>query len=613
MIYKFLLALLFAGVVSSAACAQDESKSPPAKGEQAGDAPPQERGRQFGGPPGMMMQERKLLKEFDANGDGWLNRQERDAAREKSPPPDQRGPGGGPPGGGPPEGGRMPRGGPGGGMGRRVEPATPGEKVSPDDVKPESGDLYDTGIIRTLFIDFESDDWEKELEAFNNTDVDVPARLTVDGKTYEGVGVHFRGASSYFMVPAGSKRSLNIAMDLIDGEQSLYGYRTLNLLNANGDPSFLRAVLYQDIAENFLPCGQANFARVVINGENWGLYVSTEQINRDYVAKHYDSGKGTRWKVPGSPQGRGGLEYLGDDPEPYRAIYSIKNNDKSESWDRLIELCRVLNETPVEDLPRALEPLLDVDGVLRFLAVENALINSDGYWIRASDYYIYLDEKNVFHLIPHDINEALSPSMGPGGGRRGMGGRGGPGGGPPGGGRPPEGDLAPGQGPPPREPPGPGGFGPGRGFGPPGGGGNGVALDPLVGMNDNSKPLRSKLLSVPQWREQYLNYVREIADKYLNWEWLGPRVETYGNLIGPYLEKDTKKLTAYADFVASIAEEIPDRQANNDADDQGKGDEKAGTPRGPGGPRMTLREFAEARRKFLLEYKPSDPAEEKDE
>src|SRR5262245_23580673 len=35
----------------------------------------------FGGPPGMG-QERKIVKDFDKNGDGWLNKEERQAARD---------------------------------------------------------------------------------------------------------------------------------------------------------------------------------------------------------------------------------------------------------------------------------------------------------------------------------------------------------------------------------------------------------------------------------------------------------------------------------------------------------------------------------------------------
>ncbi len=36
-------------------------------------------------------------------------------------------------------------------------------------------------------------------------------------------------------------------------------------------------------------------------------------------------------------------------------------------------------------------------------------------------------------------------------------------------------------------------------------------LDPLVALNDPSKPLRSRILQVPQYRERYLAKVREIA------------------------------------------------------------------------------------------------------
>ena len=56
----------------------------------------------------------------------------------------------------------------------------------------------------------------------------------------------------------------------------------------------------------------------------------------------------------------------------------------------------MLNETPPEKLEAALSPMLDVDGALKFLALEVALVNSDGYWTRASDYSIYQDEKGSF-------------------------------------------------------------------------------------------------------------------------------------------------------------------------------------------------------------------------
>ncbi len=370
------------------------------------------------------------------------------------------------------------------------EPAKTGDKVAVDSVEEyPSADLYDTSVLRTLFINFENEKWEEELAAFNNTDVEVPAKLLVDGKTYENVGVHFRGMSSYMMVPATYKRSLNLTMDFVDKDQRLYGYKTLNLLNANGDASYLSSVLYSHIARKFIAAPKANFMRVVINGENWGVYVNVQQFNKDFTEENFGSTKGARWKVSGSPNGDGGLRYLGDNVEEYRRRFQIKSSDDDKSWKALIELCRVLNETPADSLEAELSKILDIDGALRFLALDCSLVNSDGYWTRASDYSLYLDDDQKFHIIPHDMNEAFHGATG---GRglvalvvpavlrsRGRGGRGGRGGGPGGAGGPEQG---PPQGPPPGErpeggrpeggPEGPGGFG-FPGFGGPGFGGPG--------------------------------------------------------------------------------------------------------------------------------------------
>ena len=62
--------------------------------------------------------------------------------------------------------------------------------------------------------------------------------------------------------------------------------------------------------------------------------------------------------------------------------------------------------------------MLDIEGVLWFLAVDLALSNSDGYWTRASDYNIYQDPKGKFHILPHDMNEAFRSGGRRGGARR---------------------------------------------------------------------------------------------------------------------------------------------------------------------------------------------------
>lgn len=574
------------------------------------------------GGPGGMGQTRKLVAQFDKDDDGRLNRAERQAAREflkkDRAAGGGRGFGFGPPGGGPGGGprGRGPGGpgfgpgGPGGGpggFGRGDEPPKPGPKLTPDDVKPiADSNLYEATVLRTLFLEFEDEDWEAELADFNNTDVEVPATVTVDGKKYSNVGVHFRGMSSFMAVGAGSKRSLNLSFDFVDEKQRLYGYKTLNLLNSHEDPTFLHTVLYLNVARHYIAAPKANFVKLAINGESWGVYVNAQQFNKEFVTENFETTKGARWKVQGSPGGRGGLEYLGENLDAYKARYSLKTKDSEKDWKALAKLCKVLNDTPPDQLEEALEPILDVDGALWFLALENALINSDGYWIRASDFCIYRDDKGKFHIIPHDANETFQPGMGPGmGGPPGM--RGGPGGffgggrgpggpqGRPGDGqRPPEGrpEGSP-NGPPeggrpnrggPGGPGGPGG-GPGGPGGGPGGGprGGGVELDPLVGLNDASKPLRSKLLVVPSLKAKYLSHVKTIAEDWLDWEKLRPTVNEYVSLIDNEIKADTKKLSSYEAFQRAVSSEGPAAE-------------------GGGRPQMSLRSFADQRRKFLLDY-----------
>ncbi len=513
--------------------------------------------------------DRLIVSEFDKDDNGWLNLEERNKARAELLRT----------GGG--DRGR--RGGPGGRGGNRQRAAgKPGPKVAIEDVQTyPDAELYDQTVLRTLFLDFdmegwEVDSWEKELATFKPTDVEIPAMLTVDGKEYPNVGVSFRGASSFFMIPEGLKRSLNLSIDFIDEDQRLYGYKSLNLLNCNGDPTMMSSILYSYLSQHKIAAPKVNYVKVVINGESWGLYVSSQQFNKTFTQENFDSKKGARWKVSGSPQGDGGLRYLGEGIEEYRSRFDIKSKDKESSWRDLINLCKVLNKTPADELEQALEPILDVRGALWFLAVDVATSNSDGYWTRASDYNIYQNPEGQFQILPHDMNEAFQAGGhgGGGGGRRG-GRRGPPGGGPPGGfgggppgGGPPGGGFGGGRrggggfgGPPGGGPP---GGGP-PGGGPPGGGpghGGGVELDPLVGLDQERFPLRSVLLNNPKWRKEYMANLAEIA-RMMDWENIGPRVKQYRSLIESEVRKDTRKLFTNKQFTESTAQGSPGKNSTS--------------------------------------------------
>ena len=103
-----------------------------------------------------------------------------------------------------------------------------------------------------------------------------------------------------------------------------------------------------------------------------------------------------------------------------------------------------------------------------------------------------------------------------------------------------------------------------------GGGPGGAELDPLNGLEDPTKPLRSKLLAVPALRARYLGYVQDVAQKWLDWNTIGPLAQQYQAVIADDVRRDTRKLDTFEAFEAGV---------------------------------VTLRTFVERRRTFLLNYK----------
>ena len=445
--------------------------------------------RVIGGPG---QQNRQIVSEFDADKDGRLNATEREAARQAL---------------------ATQQGGRGGGRGGSRVPPTPGIRLTSSDVQhyPDAP-LYDPATLRTFFIEFENPEWEAEMVAFNNTDVDIPATVTVDGRVYRDVGVHFRGNSS-FGVGNGYKRSLNLAFDFIHDDQSIGGYRTLNFLNANTDPTMMRTVVSMHIARQYIAAPKTNFVRVVINGENWGTYENAQQFNKEFVKDNFGTTKGSRWKIPQGGGTGGGFMFQGDDASRYTRTFQIKSKDEPEAWAALVDLVKTLNTTPVESLEAALASRVDIDAYLRFLALDNVMISADAFFQRVSDYSLYRHPDGRFHFVFHDANEMLSMGR--------------------------------------------------------------AELSPLVGQNDTSKPIIAKVLAVPALRAKYLGYVREIAEKSLDWNVIGPVVKQYRDLIAADVARDTRKLYSTEDFHSATADEPT---------------------------YGTLRSFFEGRRAFLLRW-----------
>ncbi len=111
-----------------------------------------------------------------------------------------------------------------------------------------------------------------------------------------------------------------------------------------------------------------------------------------------------------------------------------------------------------------------------------------------------------------------------------------------------------------------------------------------MGLNDASKPQRSKPLAGPALRARYLAYVRDIAERWLDLEKLEPKVLACQTLLAGEVKANTRKLDSTAAFFSGATNDVL----------------KAEGFRGP--PSIRLKSFAEQRRAYLSRHSQVKPA-----
>lgn len=369
-------------------------------------------------------------------------------------------------------------------------------------------DLYDTAVLRTLELTFAQSNWYQLLEQNYQTGAELAADLTVGGVTYHGVGVHFRGQSSYLSIGTSQKKPFGISMDAFVPGQRLLGYKSLNLDNGLGDPTFVREVLSYSICREHMIAGKANFVVLRVNGENWGVYVNVEQINKDMMAEWFADPDGVRFEadthLPGAVPNGSGLVWLGTTAAAYANNYELKTPGLSDPWTPLIDTCTVLQNTPLAGLDAALQPGFAVDQALRMIAAQIVLVNPDSYVGFGHNYFLCQDVRHGrLHTIPWGLNLPLGciSLTGTTTAQR-------------------------------------------------------SSWDLFVNENQPTLPLQNRLWAVPELRERYLAHVRTMLDQSFSWPVLQPRIAAWQNLIAAEVAADTKKLYPTAAFTTNVTQDF---------------------------------------------------------
>ena len=271
--------------------------------------------------------------------------------------------------------------------------------------------VFNKSKVTTVDIEIPQEDWEDMLE--NAADEELKqADVTINGKKVENVAIRTKGNLSLrSVVNSDSDRySLKIDFDYYDDNQSLYGLKKLNLNNNYSDSTLMREYISYELMEKMgLPTPAHSYMYVTVNGEERGLYLGVEAVDETFLANNYGSNDGFLFK----PDGVGSdLKYISDNIDDYTGI-GLKTNEDNIDDSKLTEMLDAINNGG------DIEKYIDVDEMLRYFAVNTALVNLDSYQGNMKHNYYLYENNGVFSMIPWDYNMSFG-GFGAGGG--GMGG-----------------------------------------------------------------------------------------------------------------------------------------------------------------------------------------------
>ncbi|KAI9499593.1 coth protein-domain-containing protein, partial [Zychaea mexicana] len=215
-------------------------------------------------------------------------------------------------------------------------------------------------------------------------------------------------------------------------DATLNGYRRLKLRAFGYDPSYIRENLAYRVLESLgMPASSFSYVRMFINDQAIGLFGLVEaytdswpQNEFGYGQNEYQQGflyQAKSVKVLGRPtQYISDLRYHNSSSKyPYaQGQYKIKAKPSlgDSSFIPLAELIEFIAQAPTDDSPQTIrewQQHLDMESVLRSLALEIIIGFADGFISMADNYCLYQNGYNStqFIFVPADLDSTFGQTL----------------------------------------------------------------------------------------------------------------------------------------------------------------------------------------------------------
>lgn len=320
--------------------------------------------------------------------------------------------------------------------------------------------IFGTDSVAEITLTIKRSEWNTLLDNYdtnpkNEDCIHADFEMTKGGYTWqaEDIGMRIRGNTSRIRPQQGNNYYQAhfkidfeewIEDDTIEEGKLAGCMKGIILKRFKDDPTYVREVFgYNFFRKNGIwTAPRAGYTRLFINivedgGEttelDYGVYAMIEEINKQFLKERseitpkigtkFNGNKGNLWKCCWQSSygpsmatdfdaycSFGVEEIFLDEAKSMRYDYDLKTNkdDLISARDEFIDFIYQLNElSTVEEIKAFYTKKMDVNLFLKTYACNVLLGMDDDYWNNTNNYYFYFDKKGKCYFIPYDYDNIL--------------------------------------------------------------------------------------------------------------------------------------------------------------------------------------------------------------
>ncbi|MDO8384200.1 MAG: CotH kinase family protein [Microbacterium sp.] len=264
--------------------------------------------------------------------------------------------------------------------------------------------LWDASSLHDVSLEVDETTISDAIQEYLDTGekVWIEASVTIDGVTYESVGLKLKGNSTLRGVSTDADPATLpwiIRLDKFVDGQTLNGETDIVIRGNVSASSLNEAVALTLLDETGLATENATATRFTVNGGTAQLRLAVQKPSDGWLEQEYGTTSGGLYKA----ETGGDYSYRGEDPDAYTDVFDQEAGESDLT--PLIDFLQLINEADDATFAAELSQHLDVEAFAKYLAFQELVDNYDDIDGPGNNSYLYYDaDTGLMSVVTWDLN-----------------------------------------------------------------------------------------------------------------------------------------------------------------------------------------------------------------